>query len=659
MEPAGTIRAGITTADPYAHAYVSLQAADALNITLRQSAEISNIREDAKRLYPGVDLKLRLAEESRYGPEISLGLMGAVGHTRMAGEYLALSKRYNDFTFTGGLGWGRYGGSGTFKNPLGILSSHFDQHRAADNEMPNGPQDWFTGDQIGLFGGVEYFTPVDGLSLKLDWGADDYTAEKAAFDFDAPSPWAIGLNYAPQENVNLGLGLIGGEKIMASFSLKGALQKWPGRFQKQGEPPTLRPERTDLYSASQMSFDAAKTDSSLLYDIRRTLNTAWAKLEVEPGEALPRRIGRAARNMANHAGKDVEELLITPNTLGLNGPTIRIMRRDLEQAVLRHQGSAQELWRKARLDAPIPDDLKNSAVDVDRFQRGSRQRPLPRLKLILDTQMSLSEEDSGLIYRTSLIADMQHQMSRHWMMGGALRLNGPDNLNEIGKLRPAAMFPVRSDVSQFADMTVSVDRLYNAYLRSFGDGDWHVMAAGGYLEEMYAGFGGEVLYRPYGKTYAFGAEAWQTFRRAPDSRLGLALNGDHVLTGHLKTWYEIPQTDLTIGFKAGRYLGQDLGGTLSLTKGMENGVKIEAFATATNNADYDLFGGTTHIYSGLRLTMPFGNVPYVPRGSMARVTAAPLGRDMGQTIDQPLPLYDLTEPFSYRAIAAGWDQITE
>lgn len=658
MDPSGTLRAGVATSDPYVHAYLSVQAADSLNLTLRQTAEISGLNDDAKRLYPGIDLKLRLLEEGKYQPEISLGLISAIGHKRMAGEYLALSKRYKDFSFTGGIGWGRFGSSATFKNPMTFLSDHFED-RTPDGEMPNGPQDWFTGDDIGMFGGVEYFTPLEGLSLKLDWGADRYRAETATFDFDSPDPWSVGINYAATDWINLGVGIMGGDKIMASLSLQDNLAKWPGRKHGKTDPAPLRPVRTDLTRTGQMAFDAARYGSIILYDIRRTVDSVWAKLDAEPGQALPQQLGRAARNMANHAGTDIEELLITPHVVGLDGPAIRLMRRDLEQALIHHQGSPQEIWRNAMMDVPIPDEFHNSVVDVDHFGFGSRERSLPRLKLILDTQISLSEEDNGILYRTSAILDGLHQMSRHWVVGGGLRLNGPDNLSSLDEIRPAAFYPVRSDVARFAGKTVTLDRLYNSYLRSFADGDWHVMAAGGYLEEMYSGFGGEVLYRPFGKTYAFGAELWQTFRRSPDSNLAMALNGDHVLSGHLKAWYEIPRTDLTIGIKAGRYLGQDLGGTLSLTKAMRNGATIEAFATATNQADFDLFGGTTHLYSGLRLTMPLGNVPLLPDGSHAKITAAPLGRDIGQTLDSPLPLYTLTEPFSYRSMMQNWEAVID
>ena len=141
--------------------------------------------------------------------------------------------------------------------------------------------------------------------------------------------------------------------------------------------------------------------------------------------------------------------------------------------------------------------------------------------------------------------------------------------------------------------------------------------------------------------------------------LAMMFNGDHVLTGYLKGWYEISDTDLTLYLKAGRYLGQDWGGTFSLSKAMQNGVKLDAFVTATDHADFDQFGGTTHLYSGIRLRLPIGNAPLVPKSSEIRVTAAPLGRDTGQSLESPLPLYDMTQPFSTRAMVRDWNGVTE
>ena len=199
MDAAGTISANIATMDPYMHSSAGIQILDPLYIGVRQTAEISSLREGAKALYPGIDLKLRLAHETKYRPEITVGVQSLFGHKRMTGEYIALSKRYGDFDFTGGIAWGRLGSAGHIKNPLKMFGDHFDRNRALDGGDPTSLGDLFTGEDIGLFGGIEYFTPLDGLSLKADWGADQYIIEKTSSDYNPPTPWALGVNYAPAD----------------------------------------------------------------------------------------------------------------------------------------------------------------------------------------------------------------------------------------------------------------------------------------------------------------------------------------------------------------------------------------------------------------------------------------------------------------------------
>ncbi|MDB5490390.1 MAG: hypothetical protein JWO78_239 [Micavibrio sp.] len=645
--------------DPYENAFVSLSPADWFGITLRQSAEVSSLRSDPKGLYPGVDLKLRVMEEGKWRPEMAVGINSALGHRHMAGEYLAFSKRYNDFDFTGGLGWGRYGTSGMFNNPLNAFGNHFNDRRDIQGPIANGPGDWFTGNDMGLFGGVEYTTPLAGLSLKLDYNSDRYAAERQGSDYKPLSPWSFGLNYAPKPWVNFGIAAAGARKVMATLSLKGNFGQWFGRNSPESAPQPMNRVRTDNTSTGAMASDSAKYNGTILHDLRRTASSVWGKLDTIEGDPIPQQVGRAARSMSNHAGKDTEELIITPGFLGLTGPNVRIMRRDMERAG-QNQGSPQEVWRHGSVNAPIPDGLKGTTVDIDRFGNGTNGHPIPQFKFILDTQLSLSEEDSGVLYSTGVVGEVKQRLSEHWMAGGGLRLNAAQNYSRLQNFRQPASFPVRSDASQFAGKTVTLDRLYNGYLRSFAGGTVHVMAAGGYLEEMYSGIGGEVLWRPAGKTYALGADLWEGLRRDPLSPMALMLNGDHVLSGHLNAWYEIPDTDLTLGVQAGRYLGQDWGGQLSLSKYMLNGVKFSAFMTATDHADFNEFGGTTHIYSGIRLTLPLGNVTkYIPRGSEARLTIAPVGRDFGQSIDSPLPLYEMTQPFSTRAMMQNWNGVTE
>lgn len=57
--------------------------------------------------------------------------------------------------------------------------------------------------------------------------------------------------------------------------------------------------------------------------------------------------------------------------------------------------------------------MKGTIVDVNRFGQGSSGHPIPQFKFILDTQLSLSEEDSGVLYRTGLVGEVKQRLSEH------------------------------------------------------------------------------------------------------------------------------------------------------------------------------------------------------------------------------------------------------
>ncbi len=652
MEKTGTASVTVSAQDPYTHVSLGFQLAEPLFVNLRQTMAVPGISANPDRLYPGIDLKLRLAEESEYFPEIALGLQSATGHKRMAGEYIAASKRYLDFDFTAGIAWGRYGSAGHIDNPLGVISGHFDKNRTLDGEDPNMPGNWFTGKKAGFFGGIEYFTPLEGLSVKADIGADRYTAERTASGFDAPAPWSAGLNYRPCDWINISAGTAGGDKFFGRLSLQASVADWPGRKNSRTEPIHFRPYRTGLTLPEEMRRSAAGEGIELASFIR-SRNRISAELHIDHHSSLPLQIGRAARHMANHGGKGIEELSITPVFHGLRGTETAIMRADLERALGgKNQGSPQEIWRNARSG--------NSNAKRNGKKSGLEERPFSTFsfKLVSSNEISLAEEDSGILYRSAILAGLRRRLASGFLNGYQLRLNLKDNLSRLRDYRPVHPLPVRSDIDVFAEKKLTLDRAYLGWLKTISN-DLYGAAAAGYLEEMYNGAGGEILYRPYGKTYAAGAEIWQVFRRDPYTPLNAGLNGDHVLTGHINAWYEFPGSGLTIRTKFGRYLAGDIGATLSLNHEFKNGAKLEGFTTLTDKRDRDVFGGATHLYSGIRLSVPIGNVSPLPDGSEIRILAAPLGRNSGQTIDKPLDLYKLTGPFSHRHIYRHWNDIIQ
>ena len=654
MNPIGTITIGAGHLDPYYNGFLGFQIAAPLFISLRQTAESLKFEDLNNRLYPGMDLKLRLLRETRARPEIAIGMQSAIGHKRTAGEYIALSKRYHDFDFTTGLGWGRFASAGHLGNPLKNLNAHFGDDRALDGEDPSKPSDWFTGEEIGLFAGVEYFTPLDGLSLKFDYGADTYAAESAATGFNAPARWSAGLSYHITKWLNVGAAMQGADKFMTRLTIKTHPAKWPHRAGNKKNAVPMRAYRTELSLPAQMQQSAAR-EGLMLSGITRNLHTASAQLELAPHVSAPRQIGRAVVHMANHAGPSVEEIEIRPTIYGLQGPGVKVLRRDFELALARNQGSPQEIWQNAVFD-PAPVNKESTSSDTGTTSIADRPQ---MLHARLADDFSLTEEDRGFLHRTSLILDARTPELAGILTGGvSWRVNLADNLDELILIRPRSAQPIRSDVDLFTRTSTSVERSFLSLAHSFTP-EFHTALTAGYLEEMFAGYGGEILYRPFGKRYALGLEGWKVFKRDPLTDQNAGLTDYDTFTGHLNLWYDLPYWDTTLETKVGRFLGQDFGTSLGLLKRFDNGATLGAFMTLTDQSDPDLLGGSTNAYHGIRLTLPFGHDNYSHKWASLAFTAAPIGRDIGQTLDKPLPLYEATEAFSKQHMAQFWGEVVE
>lgn len=642
MDPVGTVRIGAGTIDPYLHGYAGAQVLDDVYIQVRQSAEVSGLTRDPDALHPGLDIKWRLSDEGRYQPEVVVGINSAFGHRRTAGEYFALSKRWNDFDATLGMGWGRSGSAGHLKNPLARLSGHFAGQRDLSSDDPNNMTDWFTGNDVGFFGGIEYATPLRGVSLKADYSADRYVAEtRDIAGFHRPAPWSISVNYAPFDFMSAGVGVVGTDSLMARLSFSGDISKWPGRGADFPAPPTALP----LHRAGDADIDAARREA---HTARLTLipagvtdNIARAALILSPDQSSGFQVGRAARSLSAHGGQAVESLEIQTRTLGLRGPRVALSRRDVE-AEARRATSPEEIWQDAEfLSGDDQDDDGWRAPGPWSFFVSAEQRT------------GLSEQDSGLLYRTSVALHEQKYHGFGLVTGSTLRLNVTDNLATLDDLRLASLSPVRSDERAFADTRLSLDRAYAAWMKTLWP-DMHVAITGGYLEEMFAGANAEILWRPFGRTFAIGAEGAAAMKRDPDTPMNVGLVRQSHTSALLNLFYELPETDITLFTSAGRYLAGDVGATFGTMTTLNNGLRLSAYITATNRSDPGPYGDTLPVMAGLRLTLPIGNIPFVPDGSSVSAAFDPIARDAGQRIQKPLPLYEVTEPVSYRRLARSW-----
>jgi len=614
----GTIRAGLSTSDPYLNAFLGFQVSDNFYMSFRQTAELSSLTQNPDFYRPALDLKYNILDERRTRPALSVGMDAAFGDKRTSSEYLVLSKRLGNFDLTGGLGWGRLGGEGHFKNPLIAISDHFDKDRTFNSFLSQDTEDWFTGEEVGLFGGLEYFTKINGLSLKLDYNAKDYAPEEFTIDgFEAPAPWSASLNYKAWQPLDLSLGIIGGQKIMARVSLQDNAANWP-----------LSHSNTDIEPFEKTPYRVI--DETVL-DLHSFYPAPW-------------QIGSAAKRIS--AQNKPEKISFNLSHKGLVGPSVTLVRNDIQTK----NKTAEEIWRNARVEKSKTGNLL-SPRDLTLEKLKKRQ-----YRFFLDGKTSLSEPDTGTLYRVSALVEATQQLPYGFMFGTRARLNIADNLDRLRKTRFSFAPPIRADEPDFADQRVALDTLHASWLRSLTPST-HIGLTAGYLEEMFAGAGGEILHRPFGKTFAIGAEAWRVNKRDPFSTLNKTLLTDTRYTGHVKLYYELPQQRTTFSLSGGKYLNQDIGGSIDIETTFKNNTTLKAFATVTDQKGFFIFEDQTHLHGGVQLSIPFGSLPFVPAGSEARLSSGPFARDNGQTLNKPVSLYEVTEPLSKRALIHDWHSL--
>jgi len=666
MDESGTYRAGLSTVDPYIHGYMGFQVTPSLYLNFRQTGETSSLNDPIDRIYPGIDAKILLKKETASSPAVALGFNSAFGHKRLSSEYLSFSKRFDNFDVTAGAAWGRLGSAGHIKNPLHALSSHFKKDRNPLSEETGGIDQWFTGEQIGFFAGAEYFTPIKGLSIKGEYGANDYAPEKTDNGYNAPKPWSIGLNYQPKSWADISLALYGGNKVMARLSLQDQFQDWIGENSETDAPPAYPPRYE-----SEKHYHKAQNKQKLYI---QEAGTALARLNLGSNRTAPKQIGRAAR--VKPESNSHLPLTFALHHKGLRGPDITLMQDDLKRLFTSKDISPEEIWRDAlinhnKLNQGAPIKLKTAKTNLSSIEL-PYNRPMT-YRLILDNRLSLSEDDVGPLYRSSAVIETEQEWPYGFITGLSGRVNIANNLSYLELVRSTgnALYGIdnlntRRNVDSFAAQRALLDRSYISWLKTVKR-DLHFGASIGLLEEMFGGFGAEVLYRPYNKRIAAGAELWRVAPRNPSSFDG-RLYDENRVSGHVNLFYELPDdsaisiipTQNTTAFmKVGQYLAEDFGATIGLNSNFKNGASVKAFITATNQSDVDILGGKSNVHTGLKFTFPLGNIPYVPDGSEIRTTIEPMGRDTGQILDKPVDLYALTEPMSYRQLSQNWPDLNE
>lgn len=173
------------------------------------------------------DIRLRLVEEGIAVPGVVVGLQDFLGTGIYSGEYIAATKTLDageagTFKLTGGVGWGRLAGLNAVTNPLRALSSSFGDRGEFDGTGGNVEFGrYFQGAEMGYFGGIEWATPIEGLTAKVEYSPDLYERERLFSSFDPVAPVNLGLEYRPTDGIEIGAYYMYGSEFGVRLSFSG------------------------------------------------------------------------------------------------------------------------------------------------------------------------------------------------------------------------------------------------------------------------------------------------------------------------------------------------------------------------------------------------------------------------------------------------------
>lgn len=573
------------------------------------------------------EAKIRVLNENRLRPEIAIGIRDILGSGLWGGEYVVASKRYRNFDATFGIGWGRFAERAVMENPLEQIDERFgDRTRGTGGSFGGKLRglSFFRGKQLGFLGGFSYRIPHWKIRLLVEYNSDSYERERDLQTINGSSPWGYGVEWTPKRAVRLSFGHQQGNqwavRLAATINTKSmpARKKTP-RYYSSAEPRSRSqaPEHIDLSSAYDRLLYDVERSGILLRRAEISGHSSVATLEISneryavPADAIHRVLTLAEAHMP----RNIETVALVVNEGNLRPATIRYERRaedSLKRAHIEHERVEISPGRKLAHVTNVTDyRIPNVAVGLD-----------------IASRIQLMDPDKPLRHQVYAKFSGRLKLGEGWNLWSIYSLDITNDFSDDGPL-DSQLPRVRSNVNRYITRgTSGLDSFY-VERRDGWPSALYYRVYGGVLEEMYAGIGAELLFKPYRSSWGVGLTTNRVHQR--EYERGFGLRGYRTSTGFVSVYYASPIYDFDFAVHAGRYLAQDVGFTLEARRTFGSGFSIGAFFTRTNTSDYEY--GQGGFDKGLTFRVPFNAVlPGNTRRSYATVIRS-LERDGGRRLE--------------------------
>jgi len=603
----------------------------------------------------GFDAKFRLWQEYYYIPEVALGFRDIGGTGIFSSEYLVASKRWGKLDFTLGMGWGYLANGSSIKNPFCTVADGACERAGwtrtdQDQGGKIGFNNFFRGKHAGIFAGLEYQTPIEGLSLKLEYDGNDYQNEALNNKFDQSLPINVGAVYAWGDYLKLNLGYERGNTLMAGITVRTNFQSVPNQFKLDPKPEPLRQEPIQTSNYAPDELVSALSENAGLEVQHITLKDQQLEIVGEQVTYRDRSEAdqRIARVLHNRLDDDIDQFTIVETSTSLPLYQTTLERKPFLQEA-KHELPPGEQIEFAYSTAINDKDASNAKV----VSETEVTRKPYNVSFYPGLTQSLGSPETFYFYALSLHLAGEYKPTEKLKLDGILSwtvLDNYDKFNYKVDQTTGAIPRSRTYIREYlTESKVGISNLQMSYFDHYGK-NLYAQYYAGYLEFMYGGVGGEMLYRPFSSSWAVGVDLNRVKQRDFDRKFGF--RDYEVTTGHAAIYWQMPWYNINSEVSVGQYLSGDRGVTVDLSREFDNGTIAGIFFTKTDVSAKDYGEGSFN--KGFYIKIPFDMMLTRSSTQYASFSWVPLTRDGGQKLARKYSLYDMTKAKGRNSVASHY-----
>lgn len=608
-------RLGFSYVWPYRYYSITISPSKSLELNGRFLEFIGiPFEEQSTTKDKAVNLKYQFVSEKKYLPAIAIGIMDPHGTRLHPSQYIVASKQIYPFDFTLGFGNGRFG-----KKPLISSSENIKIEIITDTKSWLNDSQFFWGIQFAL--SEKYALMFEYCPIKYHEQNDPARSEY--FHEPVPSKYNFGLRYRPTKWSEIGLSYQRGDQIGISLSTAFDIGKPlipiydPLYREKPYErlDPMQKRIATALYNSGFSDIGIAVMNDRL-----------WIEAQNNKYFYATRAIGVILKILADINPENIDKIHIVLKENEIPMVELETAKTDILD-LYAEKMSLHEFLSLSKFNTAI------SGIPDIRIEH----RKLFDYGIRPSWETFLNDPSGFFRYRLGADAWVSYQP---WEGASFITGFAAYPLNNMMTTNQPTSIPVRSDMIEYKKKKFTLNRFMFEQVMELAPPVYGKLSAG-FLEVQYAGIDAETAISVLDGRIFLGISGSAVKKTDPDILFKL-INDDVkevYTTAFLNTRLNIPETEMAIDVKAGRFLAGDNGARFTVSKFI-NGVKFWAWYSFTDSSAFSDKYNKGYHDKGIGVSIPINLFKGTDSRTVYNYSLTPWTRDTGQDIDHFSTLFD-------------------